>query len=485
VRIGLGGIWHETNTFAPGATTLDDFRRWQLHAGDELLATYRGTGTEPGGAIAAAEAAGAEVVPLLFAGALPSGIVRRDAFDALADELVSRAHAAGQLDGVVLCLHGAMVVEGGGAPETELAERVRAAVGDVPLGVTLDLHANVEVRLADVADVLVGYTTYPHVDMRDCGDEACRLVLRMLAERRRPRTRLVKLPLLTPPQVQGTDDEPMRSVRAAVDSLKSRERIWSASFLPGFAYADVDRLGFTIYVAADDDADGPATELATAVWERRAELDRELVDPAEAVAAAVAGPAPAVLVDVADNVGGGSPGDGTALLQALLEQGATGAVVVLWDPRAVEQLYASDDEQATLDVGGRSGPELGPPARVAGRVRRPGRVEYRRSGSYMRGQHVDMGRVAVVECAAGEVVLTENRVVPFDDDHLSLLGIDPRASRILVAKGAIAWRAAFGDYAARTIFVRSPGYCPADIARVDYRERPRPLYPLEPEASWP
>src|SRR5207248_5986000 len=120
------------------------------------------------------------------------------------------------------------------------------------------------------------------------------------------------------------------------------------------------------------------------------------------------------------------------------------------------------------EVGGRSGAELGPPVRVKGRVRRNGRVEYRRTGSYARGQRVDMGRVAVLECAAGEVVVTENRVVPFDDDHVRLLGIDPRAARVIVAKGAIAWRAAFGDYAARTIFVRSPGYCPADIAAVDY-----------------
>src|SRR5207248_2134506 len=162
------------------------------HSGEELLAVYRGTGTEPGGAIGAAEAAGAEVVPLLFAGALPSGTVRRDAFETLVGDLVSRAH---DVDGVGLCLHCARVVQAG-----------------------------------------------------------------------RPRGALVKLPLLTPPQVQGTDDEPMRSVRAAVDALKARRGIWSASFLPGFAYADVERLGFTVYVAADEDADGPATELARGVW---------------------------------------------------------------------------------------------------------------------------------------------------------------------------------------------------------------------------
>lgn len=190
-----------------------------------------------------------------------------------------------------------------------------------------------------------------------------------------------------------------------------------------------------------------------------------------------------MLVDVADNVGGGGSGDGTVLLDALERRALGGCATVIWDPAAVERIYASDDESMELAVGAHSGSLMGQPVRVSGKVRRPGRVQYRRSGSYMPRQPVDMGRVAVVESASGSVVLTELRIAPFDPDHLRVLGIEPTEARILVAKGAIAWKSAFGELAATTVYARTPGYCPGDLRQLDYRHRPVPAYPLEP-VTW-
>jgi microcystin degradation protein MlrC len=482
--IGLAGLWHETNTFAPGTTTLSDFEAFELVHGAELLETVSGTGTELGGALSAAERLDVSVVPLVFAGALPSGTVERETFETIATQIVAAVDEAPGLDGLVLCLHGAMVVEGMGSPETELVARLRNALGSTPIGVTLDLHGNVEQRLTELADVLVAYTTYPHVDMAERGAEALELVVRMAREGRRPESRLLKVPLLTPPQAQDTSDEPMRFAVNAVKALKSRAGVWTASVLPGFPFSDVDRLGFTVYVAADEHPGDLAGELATAVWSRRAEFTSVLLDPSEAVRTASSGPAPAILVDVADNVGGGSPGDGTALLHAMLEQDDAQGLVVLWDPVCIDRLYDDVEPASAIEVGGRSSPELGPPAIVSGTVRLHDRVVYRRTGSYMRGQRVDMGRVATIEGSSVTVVVTENRIVPFEDDHLRVLDLDPLSFQMIVAKGAIAWKAAFGSYAGQTIYARTAGHCPGDLRQIAFTARPSPLYPLEHDTDW-
>ncbi|MFE4663565.1 M81 family metallopeptidase [Streptomyces sp. NPDC056716] len=484
LRIGVGGIWQETNTFVPRATTLRDFENYLLAEGPALLDAVRGTGTELGGAVAFAEQNGVLPVPLCFGAALPSGVVDGRAFATMLRALVGRARSAGPLDGVVLALHGAMVVEGCPDPELRVVTALRDAIGDVPVAVTLDYHANVGPDLPRAADFLVGYRTYPHVDMAERGAEAVELLVRRIGRPRRTPYAFRKLPLLTVPLAQEGSAEPMRSLLRAVGDLTRRPGVWTASALPGFAYGEGDRLGFGVYVSAADGAHGHAADLAEQIWSQRENFTCDLVDADAAARATMSGPGPVVLVDVADNVGGGSPGDGTAILHALAAAGAHGSVSVLWDPVAVAAAERTYGELVALPVGGRSDPSMGTPFVLSGPARRLGRVGYTRTGSYMRGQRVDMGRVVVVDAPIGTVVLTEHRVVPFDDDHLRVLGVEPRAARSLVAKGAIAWKAAFGGYAARTLHVRTPGYCPAALDQLRYRHRPTPLFPLERDPAW-
>jgi len=484
MRIGLGGIWQETNTFSPQPTSWEDFRRYQLFEGPDLVAALAGTGTELGGAIAAAREHRVRPVGLLFGAALPAGTVERVAFERMLRTLVERARVAPDLDGLVLSLHGAMVVDGHPDPEAEIVAALRAVLGELPIGVTLDYHANVGPALARAADVLCGYRSYPHVDMAERGAEALELVVRMVRGGARPDRHLVKLPLLTVPHAQEDAAAPMRQLLAAADALRADPDVWAASVLPGFAYAETDRLGFAVYVAARSRAADRARELAALVWARRAEFAAPLVGPDQAAAAATEAPYPVVLVDVADNVGGGSPGDGAVLLHALARARATGAVAVLWDPAAVARVHEEGAASVSLPVGGHSDPLMGPPYLASGPVRRYGPVDYLRTGSYMRGQRVEMGRVAVVEDRIGQLVLTEHRVVPFDDDHLAAVDVWPRSARAIVAKGAIAWKAAFGGYAARAVYARTPGYCPAAVDQLSYRSRPEPLYPLERDPRW-
>jgi microcystin degradation protein MlrC len=273
----------------------------------------------------------------------------------------------------------------------------------------------------------------------------------------------------------------MSGLLAAVRRLEARPGVACASLVPGFAYADVARLGFTVLATGDAEAAGEAVEeLAEAVWARRERFRPELVPVDEAVARALAAPAPVVLAEVADNVGGGAPGNATRVLAALLEAGARRAVVVLHDPSAARTARAGKD--AELVVGD-------PPLTLRGRVLRSVHARYRRTGSYMTGSEVDLGRCAVVEADGVEVVLTSRRAMPFDADHLRAVGIDPASKRILVAKSAIAWRAAFGDVAAQAIHVDTPGICSCRLETLPYRRAPRPIAPLDelltaPEARW-
>jgi microcystin degradation protein MlrC len=481
-RIGLGGVWHETNSFAPGLTSIEDFESYHVERGAQLIEVYESTATELGGAIAAACEARAEIAPLTYAAAIPSGMVTRSAFDWIKSRLAQDVTSAGRIDALLLVLHGAMAVENSDYPEAELVEEVRQAAPRLPIAVTVDLHANLGERLVNLVELLVGYDTFPHIDAAERGAEAVDLLLRILKNGRGPVADHITLPLLTVPQVQDTGVDPMRAVILAVREAERRQGVWTVSAVPGYPYSDVDRLGFSIYAAADRHPGDILERIGVEVWERRHQFDAELVDVDDAIGLADASPGPVVLVDVADNVGGGSPGDGTVLLAALERRGGRDAVVVMWDPVAVDDLYRSGSSRAEVGVGGRSG--LGPGVTLAGIVRLPGQIVYRRRGTYMTGQMVDMGRVAVVASAAGDVVITEHRVMPFDDDHLRAAGLRPETYHVIVAKSAIAWKAAFGSYARATAYVRTPGYCPSDLASLTFSGPGRSFYPLRRDVDW-
>jgi microcystin degradation protein MlrC len=187
-----------------------------------------------------------------------------------------------------------------------------------------------------------------------------------------------------------------------------------------------------------------------------------------------------VLVDAADNVGGGGAGDGTVVLEALIRAGARGAIVVIADPGAVATAEAAG-EGGSFDglVGGKTDDRHGPPVRLRGRVERIMDGRYTHQGSYMTGSVTTMGRTAVVNVDGITVVLTSLRTMPFDAGQLRALAIEPAAQRIIVVKAAVAWRAAFGEIARRAIVVDTPGVCASNLGWFAYQRRPQPLYPFE------
>jgi microcystin degradation protein MlrC len=485
LKIAVGGLWHETNTFASSLTDLDAFRAYQFARGAEMFERYQGVRNEIGGMIAGARAYGLTLVPTIFAGAVPSGIVTRETFEQLAGWLVNDIRAQSDVDGVLLVLHGAMVAEGVDDVEGELLKRVRAITGsDVPLVATLDIHANISAEMVQQADVLIGYDTYPHVDVFERGMEAAQVMRRMLQGEIRPVQVLEKLPLLTAPQAQNTSHSPMREIMARRADIETDARVITASVAVGYPYADVLCVGMSILVTTDDDfelAAAYARELRGLIWARREMFRVANVPVTEAVRRAVqAAKGLVILVDVADNIGGGAPGDGTVLLATLLEAGAQNAVVTIADPEAVAQAIAAGiGNMVALHVGGKVDPRHGPPVQVHGRVRLISAGEYVHKGSYMTGQITRMGKTVVLDCDGSDLVLMERKAMPFDAQQLRSLGIEPADQKIIVVKAAIAWQAAYGDIAREVIYVDTPGVCTSNLNALPYRRVRRPIFPLD------
>ncbi len=344
-RILVTGAWHETNTFSAVPTELQDFRSYQYALGDDVLTRHAGTNTEIGGMMEGAAVHGFDLRPAMFAGAVPSGLITRQTFEHIVDETCMRARRLAPLDGALVALHGAMVAEGAAGAEAIFLDRLRAELGpDCPTVATFDIHANLSSALFERADVLIGYDTYPHVDMAQRGREAAAVLSEILDSGALPAKAYRKLPLLTVPQVQATAEVPMNDVIAVLHAVEASPGVRTGSVAVGFPYADVPHLGVAVVIYGDDTAavERGADRTAEAIWRKRRALVAELVSPREAVAQSLAAPlGPVVLVDVADNVGGGAPGDGTVLLQELLDASARRSVVVIWDPHAARKAIGS------------------------------------------------------------------------------------------------------------------------------------------------
>ncbi len=255
-HIFIGGLAHETHSFASVLTPEAAFRAYEWAEGDDLLATYRGTGTSLGGIIAGAAEARLTVVPGFYAFAMPSGLIPADDYAALSARLLESLRAArtdGPLAGVILVCHGAMVAAGTADVESDLAERVRAEIGPhLPFVMTLDFHANIGARLPAAVDLIAGYDTYPHVDVAERGVEAAHLMRRLL-DGTRPATAFASVPILAVPGRQGTDDPPMRDLLARAHAIEADPRVLVVTLAGGFCYSDVPEAGMAIVVSTDGD----------------------------------------------------------------------------------------------------------------------------------------------------------------------------------------------------------------------------------------
>jgi microcystin degradation protein MlrC len=485
MQIAVGGIYHESNTFFSQPMTVERFAECQLHYGEEILGKWRNSSSEMGGFLAGADRHKFSVSPTLMAWGMPAGEVTDETFETLVGDLVQRLKDIDRLDGVLLSLHGAMVSNNYSDADGEILRRVREAIGsDKPLVATVDFHANLTEEMVRWPNAIVGYDTYPHVDQVERGLEAAGILYRILEKGLQPTMALARRPLLPHILSQTTDRAPMAQVIEAAHKYERKPGLVSITVCAGFPYTDVPKAGFAVLAVGEDAAAtrAAAESLADEVWKRRTQFAREITQPAEAVREAIAFPAgPALLVDVGDNVGAGTPGDGTVLLSELLAQGAQNALVLLCDPEAVaECIRLGIREQVKLNVGGKHDRHHGPPVEVTGQVRLLADGIYRNTGPMRDGVWEDQGKTAVVDTGGVIVVLTERRAPMWNLQQLRALGIEPTRLRIIVLKSAIAYRAAYAPIAKKIIDVDTPGLAAADVRRFHYRKLERPIYPLDP-----
>ncbi|MCJ1960981.1 M81 family metallopeptidase [Novosphingobium mangrovi (ex Hu et al. 2023)] len=477
MRIFLGGIATETNTFAAFPTTMAAFEE---HGVSRKATCVPGSilGGLMGVMRARAEADGHEVIEGLSAFAQPAGLVARQAYETLRDGLLDDLAGAGPLDVILLVLHGAMVAEHVEDCEGDLLTRVRAMAPHAVIGVELDPHCHLSETMVETADLIVIGKLFPHTDLGSCAAQLYSLALRTA------RQEIVPVAALLDTQMIGfypTTHQPMAGLVAKWRGLECG-RILSVNLAHGFPWADVADVGTRVLVYADGEgcaASRRALGVAQDIYAQREVLRHRLPALEDVLRRALASPGLTVLGDACDNPGGGAAGDSVFGLAALLRLGAEGAVFgALWDPEAVHLCRAAGEgREVSLVLGGHSGPAAGDPVRVTGTVMalREGYT------SAVFGNRQDMGDAVWLRCEGIDVVVCSARAQTYAPDTFTGLGIDLADKRVVLVKSAVHYRADFAPLARETMSVATPGALRVDFEAIPYTRRSLDYFPRVPD----
>lgn len=481
----VGGLSHETNTFLPEPTTREEFQRGDEYVGEAMFEDLRGTNTVVGGALSAAAESGVELLPTVYAGATPGGMVSRDAYEFYVRGLVDRLAATeAAIDGVLLALHGAMVPEGTDDGEEALIGTVRDLVGpSTPIVVTLDLHGNVSDAMVERSDALVAFETYPHADTAETGERGLEILLDIIRGELEPVQHVERPPITVAGPPQRTRGEtPVAELMDLARQLETRPGVRKVNLFTGFQQADVPFMGPSVPVVGSDEpaVRDASRELAAAMWDRREGLVIDAPPPAEAVETARARleeadpvEGPIVLADLGDNPGAGCATDTTFVLRELVDQGLENAgFALVRDPAAVSTcIEAGVGATLRLRVGGKAHDTSGEPLETEGSVKALTDGTYVRTGPMRTGTRRRLGRTALVELGHSggiAVILTEERVQPLDTELWRHVGIQPERLDVIVVKSTNHFRAAYERIASEVISVNSPGLAAEDPQFYDY-----------------
>jgi microcystin degradation protein MlrC len=494
MKIVAARLNHETNTFSPVPTPLASFGPDGPTFGADAHRQARCTRTGLGAFIDAAERRGAALTVAANATANPSGRVDADAYERLAGAIVDAVRAG--CDAILLDLHGAMVTERFDDGEGELLRRVRAVAPDTPLAVALDLHGNITQAMVDAADVIVGFKTYPHVDMFETGAHAARLLLDWMDGGPRPHVAWAQPPLLSHTLRSATGEGAMQR---AVERARQRERdgLLAATVFAGFSLADIHDAGVSVVTvgATADAAQRAADELAHALWRERDGFVYRSSPLAGSVAQAralqrEARGRPVLLLDHGDNVMSGGTCDTTDLLEECLRQGLSRiGVGPLCDPAAVASAVSAGlGARVDLELGNVRPLGLGtdprPRLRVQARVRALTDGRFRISGPIYTGETWSMGRTAVLEADAFTVVVTERPMEPLDLGVFTSAGVDPKRFDYLLLKSRMYCRPSFVPISGALVECDSRGVTSSDYGLFRFERVRRPIHPLDADVRY-
>ena len=488
MRIAVVSYSHETCTFCLEIGTLELWEKGGIRYGEESLETEgEGKGYITGYKEAAEEEEDVELV----------GIIRTswpattgygswnttESFDVISGRIMERLKHLGELDGVLLALHGAMAVTGVPRPEAELARRVRKVVGNIPIMVTLDLHANEDVELANAVDGVFVLKTYPHLDAHDVGVTAARCMIDTIRGKFKPAMAFRRPGIVCASVFQASDHHPMKTVYDRCREWETKG-VYCASVAPGYAYADVPDAGVSIFVVTDDNralAEEAAQDLSDLAWSLREDLTRELPKAKEGVANVIKmveeGTKPVVIAYHDDRLG-----DGTHVFKELLEQGAKNwCTTSIADPKV---LYSLDQEHGigdtvTVTIGGWVHPISGEPVTVTGMIEHLGPADWVETGLMGRGavRHDDL--VASLDLGDNRHVVISARLrAPMSADPLKALGLDVDGFDIVEIKSRVHHKAFWDTWSAVDYPVDPPGTTPADLSTLHFENIPWDVYPI-------
>lgn len=494
MRIAIGGIVHETNTYAVesfGMTTTESF---SIGRGEAILRQAGGR-TFIGGMLAGAAEHGHEVVPTFHAFAQPSGTIDADSYASMLGELIDSIEAALPVDAVVLDTHGAGVVDGIDDLEAHLGAAVRELIGpEVPLVTTLDLHGSITEEMNDVFDLMLGVYEYPHVDMYERGVEAIEAVPLLVSGEWKPTTHVERLPMLLP--TSTTDLAPAGDIRDRLHETEDQPGVRRCAFFHGFPYTDIPKAGASIVVTTHDDpelARSTAQRLAAEVWDRREDFRLETLVPeialAQAIRVATGQGGPVVVNDTADNCGGGSPGDATHVLRALIESNAQRACFgFIYDPEVAERAHQAG-VGATIQValGGKHDDIHGAPLDLQVYVDAITDGCFTYTSPMLAGVPANMGPMARLQVGGPggiDVLVGSQRSQVFDREIFALHGIDVTTYDLVVLKSSQHFRAGFSDFATDIITADSPGLTTLRVENFDHPRVDGLRWPLDTAVSW-
>lgn len=488
LRIAVASFSHETCTFCPHITTLEDWEKGGINYGKDALETEgEGKSYITGFKQVAQEEEDVELVGILRTGG-PATVgmgswLTTEAFDTISNRIIDGLQKAGGLDGVLLALHGAMAVQRIPRPEAELCRRVRRAVGRIPIMVTLDLHENEDIELANAVDAVFVLKTYPHLDAHDIGVTAARCMVDTVRGKFKPTMAIRKPGVICASVFQASEFYPMKKV---YDRCREWEKkgVYCASVGPGFAYADVPDVGFSVFVVTNNKhelAEEGAQDLSDLVWSLRDELTRPLPNAKEGVANVIEmvkkGIKPVVIAYHDDRLG-----DGTHVLKELIEQGAKNfCSTSIADPKVLEMLARTHKvgDTVTVKIGGWVHPVSGQPVQVTGKIEYLGSADWVETGPMDRGARMHDELVASLNLGNNNHVIISQRLrAPMSADPIKVLGIDVDSLDIVEIKSRVHHKAFWDTWAKVDYPVDPPGTTPADLTKLKYENIPWDIYPI-------
>ena len=484
MRVAVGSILTECNQFGGSPINIQSFERQELRKGVDMLEVNTGV---VGGTLQTFKENQVEVVPLLYASSCPGGPITTECYLQLKDELIGRLKNAMPVDGVLLPLHGASVVEDLGDSEGDLIKSVRYVVGDqVPIVVTLDLHAHVTDEMIRFAQALIAWETYPHCDTFSTGIRGAKILLSIITGETQPTMAMAKVPVITS-AIHGSTgtDSPFSKVMNTAKQYESDNDVVSTSVFLVHPYIDQPDMGSGGLVITNNNMDKAiniANKLSEQYWGKRFELEPQVHTPQEAIQTGLkTSGGPILLVEAADCCGGGASGDSIASLAALLKAEVTlPSLVPVVDPKVAEMCHkVGIGQEIRAEIGYQIDSRWGKPISIIGRVVYLSQGDFQYTGGIWDGSIGKMGPSAVIALGSIQVLVTTYATYDWANEQFRSVGLDTSAAKFIVVKNPMNYQFAYGDIAKSIFILDTPGPTPATCRYLQYERLQRPYFPAD------